>query len=123
MFIVMLAPVFILFELVQLVLVERYIGIRQIRSGTHPLESERRPPEWVSALWLAFRLALWVYLAALMFSPWGGLQGMIMLTVTVLAMGLRRMAGLRWALVIMTLEGAIRMGMMVNLVVSVVFLR
>ena len=119
MILIYLAPVFILFELIQLLMAERYIGIKQIRTGTHPLESPRRPPEWVSALWLAGRVLTWLYLILLVFDPRGGLQGFIMLMVTAIAAGLRRSLGMKWALVIMTVEGAVRMGLLANLLMTV----
>jgi len=119
MLLIYLAPFFIGFELLQLLAAEKYIGVKQIRSGQHPLEMEQRLPEWGAALWVFGRVLSWLYMILLVFDPRAGVQGFLMLMITLLAAGLRRKMGLKWALVIMTVEGAVRMGMMVNLLMTV----
>ncbi len=119
MLLVNLAPFFILFEMVQLVVVERYIGIKQIRSGEHPMENKETPPDWLITLWIVGIIAFWVYMVALLFNPWGNLQGFIMLTASIAGGLLRRALGFKWALVIMTIVSAIRMGLLANMLISV----
>ncbi|MEM8549909.1 MAG: hypothetical protein AAGF10_03895 [Verrucomicrobiota bacterium] len=118
---VYLAPLFIGFELVQLLAAERFIGIKQVRSGIHPLERTQRLPEWMSAIWLLGRLATWAFMILLLFDPQSAIQGFIMIGVTLVAIVLRRSMGLKWALVVMTVEGAIRIGLMINLIITVFF--
>jgi len=121
MFLVLLAPFFMVFDIVQLLVAERYIGVKQIRAGMHPLEMDRKPPDWAVFLWIAGLVALWLYMIALLFDPRGGLHGGIMLLVSVGGFALRRIMGIKWALVLMTIETAIRLGMLANLMM-VVFL-
>ncbi|MEM9226548.1 MAG: hypothetical protein AAGA45_01135 [Verrucomicrobiota bacterium] len=116
-----LAPLFIGFELVQLLAAERFIGIKQVRTGIHPLERSQRLPEWMSAIWLLGRLATWAFMIALLFDVQSAIQGFIMISVTLVAIVMRRSLGLKWALVIMTVEGAIRIGLMVNLIMTIFF--
>lgn len=119
MLLIYLAPVFICFELFQLLVAERYIGVKRIREGVHPLDAKQRLPEWMAAMWVIGRILTWLYLILLVFDPRAGLQGFIMIVVTILATGLRRALGLKWALVIMTIEGSIRMGMLANILMTV----
>ncbi len=121
MILIYLAPFFIAFELVQLLVAERYIGIRQIRAGQHPLDAVKRLPEWCAALWVLGRALTWLYMLLLIFDPRAGVQGFLMFFVTLIAAGLRRKTGLKWTLVIMTVEGAVRMGMLVNIMMTVFF--
>lgn len=119
MLLIHLAPLFIIFDFAQLILAERFIGVKQIRDGRHPLDSGWDKPAWLAALWLLGTAALWFYMVALIFTPWGGIHGFIMLAISVLGLVLRRALGLRFALVVLTVEGAARMGLLVNLLISV----
>lgn len=121
MLLIYLSPIFILYEMFQLVVAERYIGIKQIRSGVHPMDSETSAPEWLAAGWLIGMFSYWLYMFVLIFNPWGGMQGFVMLFISLLGIALRRTMGLKWALVIMTIEGAIRMGLLANLLISALF--
>lgn len=114
-----LAPVFILFDMLQLLLAERYIGIKQIRAGKHPSALDKTGPTWLAAIWLAGVSLYLVYMLAMLMEPSSALQGLIMLAVTLIGFSLRRTLGLKFALVILTIEAATRMGLLVNLMVSV----
>lgn len=116
-----IAPLFIAFDFFQLIAAERFIGLKQVRAGEHPLESGKNGPTWVAVLWLLGAFSLWVYMAALTFSPRGAMQGFIMLIASLLGFSLRRTLGLKFALVILTFEAAIRMGLLVNFMVSAFF--
>lgn len=116
-----IAPVFILFDLVQLIVAERYIGIKQIRDGVHPLESGKIGPAWLAVVWVILAVAYKIYMIVLVFNPQVGLQGFIMLFATFTGFALRRTLGLKYALVILTLEASVRMGLLVNLMISVFF--
>ena len=109
----LLTPFWILFEFWQLVVSERYLGIKQIEQGTDPRTldlSERRA---------AFRsiglLLEGAWMLALLFERFGRAQALCMLVVTGLGYTLRRSCGLKWVLVILTFEGAIRIGMLFSL--------
>jgi len=109
----LLAPFWILFEFWQLVVGERYLGIKQIQQGTDPRSldlSELRAAFWSIAL-----LAEGGWMLALLFERYGRVQALCMLVVTALGYTLRRNGGLKWVLVILTFEGAIRIGMLLSL--------
>lgn len=111
---VLLAPVFFFFELWQLVVGERYLGIRQIKAGADPRElplSEHRAAFWAGGL-----IAYWIWMATLLLHPVGRAQGVVLLVVSVLGHALRSATGLKWTLVILTFEGSIRIGMLISLV-------
>ena len=115
----LLAPVFILFEMAQLVMAERYIGVRQIKNGQHPLDINPVGPPLIPQIWIAMLVAYWFYMVALVFVPGAGFQAFIILMTTLVGTSLRRSLGMRWALVVMTFEGAIRMGLLTNILVNV----
>jgi hypothetical protein len=109
----LLAPVFLIFELWQLVMGERYLGIKQIRVNADPRElpmSER-----VAAAWSLSLLLYLPWMFTLLLHPVGRAQGLVLLIVTGLGYGLRSTCGLKWVLVILTFEGSIRIGMLVSL--------
>ncbi len=109
----LLAPLFLAFEVWQLVVGERYLGIRRIRDQADPRElpmSERLAGFWFLALLL---YGLWM--GTLLFHPVGRAQGVVLLAVTFLGYSLRANTSLKWTLVILTFEGAIRIGMLVSL--------
>jgi len=109
----LLTPFWILFEFWQLVVSERYLGIKQIEQGTDPRTldlSERR-----AAFWSIGLLLEGAWMLALLFERFGRAQALCMLVVTLLGYTLRRTCGLKWVLVILTFEGAIRIGMLFSL--------
>ncbi|WP_309387556.1 hypothetical protein [Cerasicoccus frondis] len=110
-----------LIDIAQLLLTERFIGVKQIRKNTHPLDSDRVPPSWVILLWMFGLAIMWIYMALLVIDPRGGLQGALMLMVSVGGFILRRVAGLKWALVLMTIETAIRLGLLANMLMVIFF--
>ncbi|ATC63451.1 hypothetical protein CMV30_05505 [Nibricoccus aquaticus] len=107
------APLWLLFELGQLVIGERYLGIKQIERGTDP--RERGPGELVAFLWSAGLLLYWVWMALMLSQPIGRPQVAAMLGLSVLGFSIRSVCGLKWVLVTMTFEGAIRIGMLLSL--------
>lgn len=121
MLLIYLAPLIMLIDIAQLLAAERFIGVKAIRAGVHPLDSERRLSSGVTMLWLIGLAVLWLYMALLVIDPRGGLQGALMLMVSVGGFALRRVAGLKWALVLMTIETAIRLGLLANMLMVVFF--
>ena len=107
------APLFIFLEIAQLFVAHRYIGPEQIRAGRHPLDALVTPPLWLSVGWLAGLWAIYLYQFALFFVPTlVRLASLSLILVSVTGFMLRRVCGLKWGLVIMTLEGALRVGLL-----------
>jgi hypothetical protein len=109
----LLAPVFLVFELWQLVMGERYLGIKQIRVNADPRELPMSGR--VAAVWSLSLLLYLPWMFTLLLHPVGRAQGIVLLIVTGLGYGLRSTCGLKWVLVILTFEGSIRVGMLVSL--------
>lgn len=110
---VLLAPLFLAFELWQLVVGERYLGVRQIRANANPRELPM--PNWMAVTWAGGLLAYYLWMATLLLHPVGRAQGFVLLTVSAVAYALRASASLKWTLVILTFEGSIRIGMLLSL--------
>ena len=108
-----LAPLFLAFELWQLVIAERYVGIKQIERGTDPRELGLG--QVTAAVWSLLLFAYWAWLVLMLFQPWGQLPVLLMLAVFTGGLLLRRGCGLKWLLVILTFEGSIRIGMLLYL--------
>jgi len=111
-FMVGVAPVFAAFEVAQLFVAQRYIGIDQIRRKTHPLDAATVPPVWLSTGWIMLLLVDYAYQAGLFFVPVLGVRFAAVLLILVSSVGfaLRRVCGLRWGLVVLTPECAARAG-------------
>lgn len=108
-----LAPFFLAFELWQLVIAERYVGIKQIERGADPRELGLS--EGIAALWSLTLFAYWAWMGLMLFQPWGRLQALFLIAVSLFGFMVRRGCGLKWILVVLTFEGAIRIGMLVSL--------
>jgi hypothetical protein len=112
------APVFLAFELWQLVISERYMGIKQIRANADPRElpmAETRAALWGIGLLL---YGLWMF--TLLLHPVGRAQGIVLLVVTGLGYAVRSSCGIKWVLVVLTLEGSVRVGMLVSLLYATI---
>ncbi len=109
-----LAPLFLAFEIWQLVLCERYLGIRQLATGRDPRSlpmGERLAFTWTLLLFL-----YWVWIGLLLGGPAGRIQALALFIISLGGFLLRRNSPLRWILVILTFEGALRVGMLVSLI-------
>ena len=115
------APIVILFEMAQLFLAERYLGVKQIGTDTDP----RTLPlgEFTAFCWSAGILLSWAWTLGLLFQPYGRLQGLAMILITTIGYIARRGSALKWTLVILTLEGALRIGMILSLMGAYFFIR
>ncbi len=109
----LLAPVFVLFEVWQLVVAERRLGIRQIKAGEDP--RAEKLPRAVAMTWGLGLLFYYAWMPLLLLHPVGRAQGLVLLAVSVVGYALRAGTGLNWTLVILTFEGAVRIGMLVSL--------
>jgi hypothetical protein len=112
----LLAPFFLAFELWQLVVSERYLGIKQIRVNADPRELPMAP--WMATVWAGGLLSYYTWMFTLLLHPVGRAQGIVLILVTGVGYLLRSTCGLKWVLVVMTFEGSIRIGMLVSFLVQ-----
>jgi hypothetical protein len=108
-----LAPLFVAFEMGQLVICERYLGIKQLVTGRDPRQLPLR--EGLAACWVVSLVLYWIWTALLFGLPFARVQALCLIGVSLGGYGLRRNAPLKWILVILTFEGAVRIGMLVSL--------
>jgi hypothetical protein len=104
----LVAPVFILFEIWQLVMSERYVGIKQIARGANP--REMGPSEVISFLWSACILLYGFWMLALLALPEVRIYSLCLLATTAVGYSVRRNCSIKLILVVLTFEGAIRVG-------------
>jgi hypothetical protein len=109
----LLAPLFLVFEIWQLVISERYMGVKQIRVNADPRELPMAG--WMAAGWAGGLLIYAMWMFALLLHPVGRAQGLVLIVVSAVGYALRSTCGLKWVLVILTFEGSIRIGMLVSL--------
>lgn len=107
------APLFLVFEIWQLVISERYMGVKQIRVNADP----RTLPMagWLAALWAGGLLIYFSWMFSLIIHPVGRAQGFVLLAVSGLGYAIRTACGIKWVLVELTFESSIRIGMLVSL--------
>jgi hypothetical protein len=110
-----LAPFFLLFEIWQLVISERYLGIKQIARNGDPRTLGLG--EVTAFFWSTGILFYWLWMVLLGFSSGGRIHGLCLFAVTMFGFLLRRGCGLKWVLVILTFEGAMRIGLLCSLCV------
>lgn len=107
------APMFLLFELWQLVISERYVGIKQIARNGDPRTLGLS--EVTAFFWSATILLYWAWMLGLLLTPFTRVHALCLLAVSILGFSLRRNSGIKWVLVILTFEGAVRIGLLVSL--------
>jgi hypothetical protein len=110
---ILLAPLFLLFEVWQLVISERYLGIKQIARGADPRTlGLGEPAAFVWSMGIVL-YALWMLL--LLGAPLGRGHALGLMFVSAIGFALRRGAPLKWILVILTFEGAVRVGLLISM--------
>ena len=109
----MFAPLFLVFEVWQLVLSERYLGIKQISRGADPRSLGLSEP--TAFAWTVVLFAYWFWMVVLLTMTFTRVHGLGLLGVTLFGYAMRRGSGLKWVLVILTFEGAIRVGLLFSL--------
>ncbi|HVU34890.1 MAG TPA: hypothetical protein VHE61_15765 [Opitutaceae bacterium] len=109
----LLAPLFLVFEVWQLVLSERYLGIKQIARGADPRTLGLG--EFTAFLWSVSIFAYWIWMVLIVFSPVGRVYGIVLFAVSMIGFAIRRGTTLKWVLVILTIEGAVRVGLLFSL--------
>ena len=108
-----LSPLCVAFEAWQLFIAERYLGIKHIERGVDP--RHLGPGEPVAFAWSAGIFLYWLWMILMLIPESGRIQIIAMLGVSLLGYSLRRNSPLKWILVILTLEGAVRIGMLISL--------
>ena len=107
------APFFVIFEIWQLVLSERYLGVKQIARGADPRTLGLH--EVTAFFWSTLLIGYWLWMLILLFAPFGRMHGGGLLLVWMLGFSLRRGVRFKWVLVILTFEGAIRIAILTSL--------
>jgi hypothetical protein len=107
---VLLAPLFIIFEFWQLVISERYLGIKQIARGVDPRSLGLR--EVTAFFWSMGLVLYWLWMLAMLLPPFGRAYAASLVATTLVGFALRRNCSIKWVLVILTFEGAVRIGML-----------
>jgi hypothetical protein len=102
------APGFILFEIWQLVMSERYVGIKQIARGANP--REMGPGEVVACFWSSGLFLYGVWMVGLLAFTEGRVFALCLLGTTAVGYAIRRNCGIKFILVVLTIEGAVRVG-------------
>ncbi|HYP17880.1 MAG TPA: hypothetical protein VEQ65_11775 [Opitutus sp.] len=111
--VLLLAPVFLLFEIWQLVISERYLGIKQIARNGDPRALGMR--ELTAFCWTLALFAYWFWMATLLLLPFARVHALGLAAVSAIGFAARRNSSLKWVLVILTFEGAVRVGLLVSL--------
>lgn len=107
------APAWIGFEVLQLIVSERYLGVKQIQAGRDPRLAG--PTEVIAFVWSALIACYWIWMFGMLYVRVGLPQILALLTISAIGYTVRRSCGLKWVLVVLTFEGAIRIGMLVSL--------
>jgi hypothetical protein len=112
----LLAPLFLLFEAWQLAVGERYVGIKQIARGTDP--REMGPGEGVAFIWTAGLVLYAAWAFALLAVPAARVYAVCLICATVAGYSIRRNCGLKRILIVLTIEGSVRIGFLFTLSVA-----
>jgi len=110
----LLTPLFLAFEVGQLVMAERYLGIKQIARNGDPRQLGLG--EFTAFCWSSLIVGYWLWMTALLTVPTARIHALCLLAVSLLGYALRRNSGIKWVLVILTFEGAVRVGLLLPLI-------
>lgn len=110
---VFLTPVWFVLEIVQLVVSERFLGVKQIVADADP--RQLGPREVQAFVWSAGILLYWLWFVAMLFQSTGRAAVVAMIVITLVGFSIRRNCRLKWVLVALTFEGALRIGMLLYL--------
>lgn len=106
----LLAPFFLIFEIWQLVLSERYLGIKQIARSADPRTLGMS--EITAFFWSTAIIGYWGWMLVLLLTSARAPAAMLLLLSSI-GFTFRRGAPLKWILVILTFEGAFRIGALI----------
>jgi hypothetical protein len=113
---ILLTPLFFIFEIWQLVISERYLGVKQIARGSDPRTLGLG--EITAFCWSAAIVVYWIWMLLLLALPFARGPAAALLMVSMIGFSLRRGTSLKWVLVILTFEGALRLVSLAALVAS-----
>jgi hypothetical protein len=113
---VFLAPLFLLFEALQLVAAEKILGKEQIEAGVIP--HDQTPTEAVTVLWSIGIIAGGIWALTLITNDVTRVHAGCVLLVTLFGFSVRSSCRLKLVPVVLTIEGACRMGLMVSMLGS-----
>ena len=108
----LLAPLFLAFEVWQLVMSERYLGIKQIARNGDPRSLGLA--EFTAFCWSAMLLLYVIWMFSLLLLPFTRIHGLGLLAILGTGFAIRRNTTLKWVLVILTFEGAVRVGLLIS---------
>lgn len=111
---IVVASLFLGFEIWQLVVSERYLGIRQIARNGDPRRLGLR--EGIAFCWSFVLFAYWFWMLTLLAARFSRIHAICFLAVSAIGYSFRRNTSIKWVLVILTFEGAIRIGLLVSLI-------
>jgi len=106
----LLAPLFLAFDLWQLFMGERYVGIKQIARGSDP--REMGPGEPVAFLWTVGILTYALWSLLLLVNAPTRAEALGLVAITAVGYTVRRNCSIKLILVVMTFEGALRVGLL-----------
>ena len=106
-FILILTPFFFVFEVWQLVISERYLGVKQIARGADPRKLGLG--EATALLWTVTLFVYWAWMILLLFFTHARPAAGGLALLSLIGFSLRRGNPLKWTLVILTFEGALRL--------------
>jgi hypothetical protein len=106
----LLAPLFLVFEVWQLVLSERYLGIKSIARAADPRTLGLS--EVTAFFWSMAIIGYWLWMLVLLLT-FARMPAILLLLFSSIGFTLRRGAPLKWVLVILTFEGAFRIGALI----------
>jgi hypothetical protein len=109
----LLAPLFLVFEVWQLVISERYLGVKQIARNGDPRTLGLS--EVTAFIWSMTLFLYWLWMASLLMAPFARFQSLCLLATSAIGFALRRNSSIKWVLVILTFEGALRIGLLLYL--------
>ncbi len=109
-----LIPLLLIFEIGQLVVAERFLGIKRLHGETDPRNLELG--ERLAFGWSVSILLSWLWMALMLIQPVGRPQAILIILITGFGFMIRRGCTLKWVLVVMTFEGALRVGMLLSLI-------
>ena len=110
---VFLTPVWFVLEIVQLIVSERFLGVKQIVTDADP--RQLGPRESLAFVWCAGILLYWLWFVAMLFQSVGRAAVVTMIVITLVGFFIRRNCTIKWVLVALTFEGALRIGMLLYL--------
>lgn len=110
---ILIAPLFLMFEFWQLFICERYVGIKQIERHGNPRTAG--PNELTAFIWTTILFLYWAWMFSLLISTSSRVHGACLLLISVAGYLIRRGCGLKWILVVLTFEGAMRIGLLFSL--------